>query len=193
MVDSSAVSTDSVKIFLNTALQDVPMRSDNVSEILKTVSDCLPDELRQRQLSLYVNGHDIHSLIPNYFKTKADRRKAFYNVPAEYTGKNAYTPFTPIVTNLDRPYSVKNGLQGKHIAMWQSHGKYFEQGLNRWEWQRARLFESVEDKHTQSFVLPYLVPMLENAGAYRRKRRCRPENDKGGHWPPLLFLVEPTR
>lgn len=117
VVDSSAVSTDSVKIFLNTALQDVPMRSDNVSEILKTVSGCLPDELRQRQLSLYVNGHDIHSLIPNYFKTKADRRKAFYNVPAEYTGKNAYTPFTPIVTNLDRPYSVKNGLQGKHIAM----------------------------------------------------------------------------
>ena len=38
VVDSSAVSTDSVKIFLNTALQDVPMRSDNVSEILKTVS-----------------------------------------------------------------------------------------------------------------------------------------------------------
>ena len=50
--------------------------------------------------------------------------------------------------------------------MWHSHGKYFEFGLNRWEWQRARLFESVEDKFTQSFVLPYLIPMLENAGAY---------------------------
>jgi hypothetical protein len=37
------------------------------------------------------------------------------------------------------------------------------------------------------------LAMLENAGAYRRKQRCRPENDKGGHWPPLLFLVEPTR
>ena len=174
MVDSSAVSTDSVKIFLNTALQDVPMRSDNVSEILKTVSGCLPDELRQRQLSLYVNGHDIHSLIPNYFKTKADRRKAFYNVPAEYTGKNAYTPFTPIVTNLDRPYSVKNGLQGKHIAMWQSHGKYFEQGLNRWEWQRARLFESVEDKYTQSFVLPYADYRcaLSHSDARERRRLC---------------------
>lgn len=176
VVDSSAVSDDSVKVFLNTALQDVPMRSDNVSQILKTVSDCLPDELRQRHLILYVNGHDIQSLIPNYFKTKADRRKAFYNVPAEYTGKNSYTPFTPIVTNLDRPYSVKNGLQGKHIAMWQSHGKYFEQGLNRWEWQRARLFESVEDKYTQSFVLPYLVPMLENAGAYVMMPRERDTN-----------------
>lgn len=100
-VDSSAVSADSVKVFLNTALQDVPMRPDNVGEILKTVSGCLPDELRQRHLALYVNGHDIQSLIPNYFKAKADRRKAFYNVPAEYTGKSGYTPFTPIVTNLD--------------------------------------------------------------------------------------------
>ena len=176
LVDSSAVSADSVKVFLNTALQDVPMRSDNVSEILKTVSDCLPEELRKRHLSLYVNGHDIHSLIPNYFKPKADRRKAFYNVPAAYISNKTYAPFTPIVTNLDRPYSVKNGLQGKHIAMWQSHGKYFEQGLNRWEWQRARLFESVEDKFTQSFVLPYLVPMLENAGAYVMMPRERDTN-----------------
>jgi hypothetical protein len=38
------------------------------------------------------------------------------------------------------------------------------------------------------------LAMLENAGAHHRKRRCRPENDKGGHRPPLLFLVrEPTR
>jgi hypothetical protein len=26
------------------------------------------------------------------------------------------------------------------------------------------------------------LAMLENAGAHRRKRRCRPENNKGGHW-----------
>ena len=60
--------------------------------------------------------------------------------------------------------------------MWQSHGKYFELGANRWEWQRARLFESVEDKFTQSFVLPYLIPMLENAGAYVMTPRERDTN-----------------
>jgi len=58
------------------------------------------------------------------------------------------------------------GLSGRHIALWQSHGRYFEQKLDRWEWQRATLFQTVEDMFTQSFVLPYLVPMLENAGAY---------------------------
>ena len=49
--------------------------------------------------------------------------------------------------------------------MWQSHGWYFEPKLDRWEWQRARIFQTVEDLYTQSYVLPFLVPMLENAGA----------------------------
>ncbi len=31
--------------------------------------------------------------------------------------------------------------------------------------QRARIFQTVEDLYTQSYVLPFLVPMLENAGA----------------------------
>jgi hypothetical protein len=37
--------------------------------------------------------------------------------------------------------------------------------LARWEWQRARIFQTVEDLYTMSYVLPYLTPMLENAGA----------------------------
>ena len=58
-----------------------------------------------------------------------------------------------------------NGLAGNNIAVWNSHGAYFESKLDRWEWQRARLFGTVEDSYTMSFVLPYLVPMLENSGA----------------------------
>ena len=33
-------------------------------------------------------------------------------------------------------------------------------------WQRARLMGTVEDLYPQAYVLPYLIPMLENAGAY---------------------------
>ena len=58
------------------------------------------------------------------------------------------------------------GLEGRHIALWQSHGYYYDSNENRWKWQRPCLFMTVEDMFTQSFVLPYLVPMLENAGAY---------------------------
>ncbi len=68
------------------------------------------------------------------------------------------------------------GLDGKIIAVWQSHGWYFEPKLNRWEWQRARLFGTVEDLYTQTYVMPYLMPMLQNAGAYVMSPRERDTN-----------------
>lgn len=58
------------------------------------------------------------------------------------------------------------GLSGRHIAIWQSHGRYYDQNAEMWSWQRPCLFQTCEDMFTQGFVLPYLVPMLENAGAY---------------------------
>ncbi len=58
------------------------------------------------------------------------------------------------------------GLTGRNIALWQSHGYYYEQKLHSWRWQRAKNFTTVEDMYTQSYVLPFLIPMLENAGAY---------------------------
>ena len=57
------------------------------------------------------------------------------------------------------------GLQGRHIALWQSHGRYWEAKTDRWEWQRAATHRTVEDLYTQSYVIPFLLPMLENAGA----------------------------
>ena len=68
-------------------------------------------------------------------------------------------------TRENRPYNITLGLQIRHIALWHSHGLYYEQKLARWERQRARLFQTVEDLYTMSYVLPLLTPMLENAGA----------------------------
>ena len=68
-----------------------------------------------------------------------------------------------IVTPLER-IEFDRGMDGRHIALWQSHGYYYDSG--RWQWQRPTLFQTVEDMYTQSYVLPFLAPMLENAGAY---------------------------
>ena len=46
-----------------------------------------------------------------------------------------------------------------------SHGWYYDNTQHRWQWQRPRLFQTVEDLLSYSFVVPYLIPMLENAGA----------------------------
>lgn len=71
----------------------------------------------------------------------------------------------PVFVNPVDSLKPARGLYGANIAMWQSHGWYYEPKLDRWEWQRARIFQTVEDLYTQSYVLPFLVPMLENAGA----------------------------
>lgn len=83
------------------------------------------------------------------------------------------TEKTPFIYALDKTRHPKKGLDGKVIAIWQSHGFYFEPKLNRWEWQRARIFQTVEDLYTQSYVMPFLMPMLENAGAYVMSPRER--------------------
>ena len=72
-------------------------------------------------------------------------------------------PKRALVTYPDRP-TVRKGLAGRHIAIWQSHGMYYADGIG-WKWQRAPLFQTIEDLYTQTYVIPYLVPMLENAGA----------------------------
>lgn len=67
------------------------------------------------------------------------------------------------VTRTDDGFA--GALSGRNIALWPSHGRYYETSLGRWEWQRARLFTTVEDLLTPSIALPFLIPMLENAGA----------------------------
>ncbi len=77
-------------------------------------------------------------------------------------GVEAQAPWTK---NVSRPNNVKSGLADRHIALWQSHGRYYDQGKGYWKWQRPNLFCTTEDLFTQTIVVPYLIPMLENAGA----------------------------
>ena len=71
----------------------------------------------------------------------------------------------PWVSNLSKPFKATEGLEGHHLSIWASHGRYFDLTKGVWEWQRPYLFETREDLFTQTFVVPYIIPMLENAGA----------------------------
>ena len=76
----------------------------------------------------------------------------------DYKGK-------PWVSNTSLPYTITNGLAGRHLAVWASHGRYYSEEDLRWKWQRPAIFGTTEDLFTQTIVVPYLIPMLEDAGA----------------------------
>lgn len=71
----------------------------------------------------------------------------------------------PFVVRIDAP-RAPDGLEGRNIALWPSHGRYYDGNEGRWMWQRSRLLGTVEDLLSRSYVLPYLATMLEDAGAY---------------------------
>lgn len=154
-IDSVAVEGNTLQLFANMNCAYIPFREDNVAEIYKGVSALLPDEFAKYKLQIRTNQRNIEELIPQALRSKKDKKAKTF---APGTSK-------PLVTEVSAPYAPTNGLLNRHIALWQSHGFYYEPKLTRWEWQRARIFQTVEDLYTQSYVLPFLVPMLENAGA----------------------------
>ena len=109
-------------------------------------------------------GREIGELVPlacrNAAQLKQSRSPRQQIVP--FTNRSERPLVTPPLGCRD---PRRQGLSGRHIALWQSHGRYFDQTENRWKWQRSMLWQTCEDLYTQSYVLPYLVPMLENAGA----------------------------
>jgi hypothetical protein len=146
----------SVSVSANERLAYMPFRPENVKRIYAAIRSVLGSKYSGYDISCRVENKTIEELIPNLYRPQNyDSRKQFATTPLVH----------PLVTDLSRPYDIVSGLKNRHIALWQSHGKYFDQKHVRWEWQRPRVLQVVEDLYTQSYVLPFLVPMLENAGA----------------------------
>lgn len=159
-IDSLKVDAqqEHVDIFLNRFFSFIPFREDNVHQINMAVKDALGWWYNDYTFKIYTTGTTIEQLIPNYYRTKPSD----YDLARMPAGDERGSP---LVENISRQHKYSNGLYNRNIALWHSHGWYYEQSLQRWEWQRARLFQTVEDLGPIMYTLPYLVPMLENAGA----------------------------
>ncbi|MDR2586343.1 MAG: N-acetylmuramoyl-L-alanine amidase [Prevotellaceae bacterium] len=152
-----------ITLTFSTTLSEYPYRENRVKSVYQIASSLLPDIYQGYSLRILSGGKEISEWVPKFFKNTQTASKL----------SNKKTQTTPLKTNLSRPFQIDKGLQNRHIALWQSHGYYYAQNIDRWEWQRARIFQTVEDLYTQSYVLPFLVPMLENAGAFALMPRER--------------------
>jgi len=149
---------DHFDVYFNRFFAFIPFRETNIKAIYEAVKNELGWWDNNFTVTMYATNQRIEELIPNFYRSDHDK----WDYTRLAKRKEAYPP---LVCNLNRPWQPEKGLAGRNIALWPSHGWYYEPRLDRWEWQRARLFQSVEDLGPMSFTLPYILPMLENAGA----------------------------
>ena len=130
----------------------VSLSEQDVRSLQRRISYWVAGDSTHR-VELLVNGKDLSSYITSRFRGRP------------LSQRHRLQPVTPLVSNISRPFTASQGLDGKHIALWGSHGLYYQQKEDRWRWQRARLWTTVEDLFTSQYTHSFLVPMLENAGA----------------------------
>ena len=126
------------------------------AHIYKKVKGELPKVYRDYKVTIMTNGMTIDELIPNRLSQNADKSRLWGDI--DYDGE-------PWVKNISYPTKTTHGLQNRHVSLWASHGNFYDQKKGYWRWQRPNLFGTTEDLFTQTIVVPYLIPMLENAGA----------------------------
>lgn len=168
-VDKVAVNKENktIRIDLNETGSYIPLTEEKLKELKDDIKTALGSQYKDYSVN-------IDAVVYN---KRVEKSRHSLDELVLFAPKKLVTPSEDkrFVTRLDVPEAPK-GLDGANIAMWQSHGWYFEPKLNRWEWQRARIFQTVEDLYTQSYVMPFLMPMLENAGAYVMSPRERDTN-----------------
>ena len=145
-------------IYLNRYFAQRYLREEHTQKFYDALNDQFGWFDTEYSLSVHSTNNRIEELVPNYYRPDTNSYDRTRLAKPE-----ARMP--PLVRNIDKPWHATKGLLNKYIALWHSHGWYYEPRLKRWEWQRARLFQSVEDLGPMSLTLPYIVPMLENAGA----------------------------
>ena len=109
--------------------------------------------------NIYTNRYELSQLILPYLHSEGQSSGYHRSIEDPRDGD-------PRLVHETGARTFHKGLSGRHIALWQSHGRYYNEEQDIWMWQRAQLHRTVEDMYTQSYVIPFLMPMLENAGAY---------------------------
>ena len=149
---------DILDFHFNQIIGEYPWKSSDLRWFRDTLKTLLPDEYSRCRIgSILCQRRNLNDY--------ATPSLSFDGRPRDW--KYRYSPIKgeTFVKEVGAP-TYSRGLSGRNIALWQSHGRYFDAGAGRWLWQRSPGNLTCEDLFSQTFVLQYLIPMLENAGAY---------------------------
>lgn len=147
------IGSDSLEIRFTKTLADYPFRQGDIAPIYKWVKEYLPQNLQNRQPVIRCGTYILEELVSGFHSGQEYK---------EISGQK----HIQWIEQLERPVDSRNGLEERYIALWSGHGFYHEKAENRWKWQRAPFFSTIEDLFTADYIHSFLTPMLENAGAY---------------------------
>lgn len=145
-----------ITLSVNAGFASQPFTPETVRQIYSSVEQFIPQSYSTYKIQILANGVPIEQLVPIAWNDTCAQNRQWGNVDHRDN---------PWVTRLSQPVEINRGLSGRHLAVWASHGHYFDSSKGFWKWQRPRIYCTTEDIFTQSFVYPFLIPMLENAGA----------------------------
>ena len=148
----------SLDIYFDRKLSDYPWREADIPWFRDRLKEFWPENLGRYSLGrIFCHSLELEDLITPGPGDGNGKPLDYRHNYRDHRSEKAF------VENLGWNYPRK-GLYRRNIALWQSHGLYHDGAF--WSWQRTPIFRTIEDLYTQSYVLPFLIPMLENAGAY---------------------------
>lgn len=147
--DSCAINENerSVTVYVNEAFCSQPFTPKSVGRIYKDLSRSLPQPFNTYKLTILSgDGRRIEDFIPNMLREgNEDQTRLWGNI--NYAG-------APWVANTSRPFSITRGLNGRHLMINASHGRYYHNG--EWRWQRPYILHDGRPLHAVvRFPLPH--------------------------------------
>lgn len=157
-VDRTVINRNSrrLDIYLNQNFSYQRFRHSLIDSTYANLRESLPQDIRRYSIGIHTAGRTIEQLIPNWARN---------NIVQAYLWNGTFYDGRPWVSNDSRPFTPSEGLTNIHMTVTPSHGLYYDNEDSLWEWQRPPLYCTREDLLTQSIAYPFLIPMLENAGA----------------------------
>ena len=149
-------SKKTLTIYVDEVFSTQEFTPEVTEHIYQKIKGEIPNAYSDYQITVVTNGMTIDELIPNRLSQNADKSRLWGYI--DYTG-------APWVKNISYPAPPTHGLQNRHLSLWASHGSFYDLKRGGWRFQRPKLFGTTEDLFTQTIVIPYLIPMLEKAGA----------------------------
>lgn len=154
-----------ITVYANEAVCSQPLTNGRIDGIYSDIRKALPQEAQHYDLRIYSSKtrYELRQLVPFFGKSEMRDSTLHYPKPSH--------PVHPWLTRSSRPQGSTYTLDGTHLYITPSHGRYYKYG--DWHWQRPKFNASREDLLTQDIVNPLLIPMLEHAGAIVTSARER--------------------